>query len=489
MAKAKLIKLDDNDRPDRKHPDYDALKTKRVTVQTVMAGVDALLGDQDAYLPQYEGETDASYNIRTKTATLNNYTKKAVKVMTGMVFEKELDLSKVPEDIQTICENIDKEGSHINIFARNAFEQAVLADGYGAIVVDTPSTVVENKAEQAALDVNPYARFYCADSIWNWQYRTNPVTKAKELSLIVFQENTPEKKGRFGVETAQRYRVYELAGNKVTLQTWTVDGEDEPKPDGEPVTINTSAIPVNIVGNIEPPPLYDIAKKNIEHFQTYSLLKSDAHKTCVPQRVIEGGSPDSIAPIGGDVTLFPPQGMKAYFIEVQGSSLEFVRTMCKDIADDIALMTNSIIAGKAKTVQKTATEDVIDHAEETAELKPMAERFKDALERTLGFIAELMNKGKDAGGEIKLGANWNRLYLTAQDVTAEAALVTDGLQSLESFVERRASAGLLPEGVDAQDELKRIEKDDKRLTETEPVRNAKNQPSEKTNEAREVATV
>jgi hypothetical protein len=439
MAKKVTNKLDENDRPDLQHPDYDDLKAKRDVVRAVIGGVDRLLSNTDEYLPQYEGETDASYELRKSTATFNNYTKKAVKTLAGTVFEGEINISAVPEDIQKLCENIDKQGNHLNIFARKAFEESALIDGYGAIVVDTPSVVVKNRRLQDALDTNPFARLYCADSIWNWRYRINPVSQKKELEMVTFQETTQEKVGRFGLAEVIRYRVYELLADSVTLEVWVVNSETgEPEIERPRKTINASEITVAPVGELgSEPPLYDIAKKNVEHFQTYSLLKSDAHKTCVPQRVIEGGSAESIAPIGGDVTLFPPLGHKAYFIEVAGSSLEFVRSLCKDIASDIAQMTSSIISSQPQMdPQKTATEVVTDSAQETAELKPMAETFKDTLERMLGFFAELMNKGQDAGGSIVLGTAWaiaeqRQQEQAERDVQAHEANVTKTLADAE----------------------------------------------------------
>lgn len=402
-------KLEEKDSPATKHPDYDDLKKKRDVVRDVISGVDALLAKPDDYLPQYEGETQDSYNLRIKGATLNKYTAKAVKVMGGMVFAEEIQFEGTPQDIITLTENIDKEGNHINIFAQDVFEESVLIDGYGAIVVDKSSAVAVDKAQQRTMDMSPFARYYNADSIWNWSHRVNPVSKAKELDMIDFKEVTYERDG-FAFTEVTRYRVYELLDGKVTLQVWRESTEEgEPVKEGEAIIINTTHIPVPIAGHLGcAPPLYDIARKNVEHFQTYSLLKSDAHKTCVPQRVIEGGSPESIAPIGGDVTLFPPAGMKAYFIEVAGSSLEFVRNLCKDIAADIALMTSSIISGKANTgPQATATEEVIDHSQETAELRPMAEKYKDTLENVLKFFGQFMVKGEDAGGSIILGTQWN----------------------------------------------------------------------------------
>jgi len=78
-------------------------------VEDVMGGVDELLENTDEYLPQYEGETDMSYKLRTKTATFNNYTRKAVKIMTGMVFEKEIDLSGEARGMYLITITADGE--------------------------------------------------------------------------------------------------------------------------------------------------------------------------------------------------------------------------------------------------------------------------------------------------------------------------------------------------------------------------------------------
>ena len=409
MAKKKQ---EAKDRADTKHPDYDKLKAKRDVVRAVIGGVDELLAKPDAYLPQYEGETQQSYDLRKQSATLNKYTKKAVKVLAGMVFAGPIAFDKTPQQIVDLSENFDKEGNHINVVARTSFEENVLIDGYGGIVVDTPSTVVRNKKEQARLDLNPFARIYYADAIWNWREGVDPVTKDKRLEMLVLRDDVQEPSGRFETEEAIYYRAYELTAAGVTLETFKVEAKTGELISQGAIKINTSRIPVPIAGELgAEPPLYDIARKNVEHFQTYSLMKSDAHKTCVPQRVIEGGSADSIAPIAGDVTLFPGTGSngqfgKAYFIEVAGASLEFVRNLCKDIATDIASMTNSIIAGKQEGPDVTATGEIIDNTQETAELRPMAEGFKDTLERVLGFMAELMNKGVDAGGEVVLGTQW-----------------------------------------------------------------------------------
>jgi hypothetical protein len=272
-------------------------------------------------------------------------------------------------------------------------------------VVDTPSTTARSKKEQQRLDVSPFARRYVADSIWNWRFGIDPVSKKKRLEMIDFKDVIEVPDGRFGLAVEEWYRVYELIGGKVQLETFKMV-DDVPVSKGT-VAINTTELPVPISGELGcEPPLYDIARKNIEHFQMYSLLKSDACKTMVPQRVIEGGTPESIAPVAGDVTLFPPPGCKAYFIEPAGTSLEFVRQFCHDIGEDIAKMTASVIGGQKDGPDVTATGEIIDNTQETAELRPLADGFKDTLDNMLKFFAQLMNKGEDAGGEVVLATQW-----------------------------------------------------------------------------------
>jgi hypothetical protein len=445
-----------SDKVSEKHPLYDILYEKRQVFKDVLSGVDALVDDAEEYLPQLPAETDDSYEDRKTEATLNNYAKKAVKVMAGMVFQKPIELGDdVPEQIVAISENVDKEGNHLDIFARRGFELGF--EGYGVIVVDKPSIVVEDAKTQADLDLSPYARFYDADSIWNWQYRTNPVSQALELSLLVLKECTQEPVGRFGVADVVRYRVYYLdAIGNVWLEVW-IEQDDDEVLEQEPKMLALSAIPAPVIGKLgNECPLYDIAKKNVEHFRTYSAYKSIIYKSTVPQRVLEGGSPDDIAPIGADITLFPPQGCKAYMIEIEGKGVEKVEVCLQNIADDIALMTNSILADKADTQKATATGELIDNAAETSELRVMATAYKDTLERMFGFMAEFLNLGTDAGGSLELGTQWAAVQTTVQpdEVRVWSDLVDRGQMSLETFLGLLVSAGEL--SIEVKDELGRI---------------------------------
>src|SRR5690606_18913408 len=109
-----------------------------------------------------------------------------------------------------------------------------------------------------------------------WRYRVNPVTRATELTLIVFKEITSEPKGMFENETVTRFRVFMLndAGQVEYKIFRQVGGEDDVTPmefveEGSGVIANLTKIPVGVCGTLgSAPPLSDIALKNIEHYQT-----------------------------------------------------------------------------------------------------------------------------------------------------------------------------------------------------------------------------
>lgn len=408
------------DRVDTKHPEYDSLKQQRDIYRRVLSGVKALVDNAEEDLPQLPAESDASWKDRCKTATLRNYLKKALKAMTGMVFAGEINIEALNARLKVLCENIDKEGNHLNVFAREVYESR--HDGYAAVLADKPSQTARTRREERGLDLNPFLRLYNADSIWNWRYRTNTTSQAVELSMVVLREETLAPDGKYGHQVEVRYREFWLDGNNVKVQVWLQrDDDKEPLIEVPEQTLKLSAIPVEIFGTLgELPPLLDVAMLNREHFQTYSIYKSDAHKTCVPQRVIEGGTADSIPPIGGDITLCPPQSTsgafgKAYFIEVAGSSLTVVRQILLDIKEDIAGLTNSVVSGKSTGPKVTATAEIIDNTQETAELRPMAEEFKDSLERCFGFLGEWIGLGEDQAGSIVLQTQWAMAEIKAEE--------------------------------------------------------------------------
>lgn len=400
-----------------KHPLYDTTAAVRQTYLDAIEGTRKMREKRETYLPKFEAERDKSYDWRCKTATFFNLVKKTRDVMTGLVFEESIELgADVPKLIKDYWENIDNATTHGDVFARKVFEESFA--GYAAILTDAPEMQVDSLEAEKKLGLRPYWLMYPADCIWNGDERINPNSKKRELEFIVLREKTREKVGSFLFQDVIRYRHFYLRDEADgTHFYWEVKREEEK--DGKTILIdegngelmNATALPVSIVGKLWSPPRFmDIVDKNIELLQTYSDFKMDIHKVCRPvpvakdREVKEGGA----MVIGADVLIDVSASGEFYFAEPAGSSLEIVRQVLRDMRDDISLMGLSILADKTAKVDVTATEALLNNIGETAEIRVMARELQDALELSLGHLAEYMKLPKVSGGSLTLGAAWNK---------------------------------------------------------------------------------
>ena len=427
---------------------YDWLKTydDREIYRDVIEGTLRLRSKRKQYLPQFPAESDDDYKFRCDTATCFNLTKKTRDVMSGLVFREPIKLQDdVDPEIVALWENIDNAGTHGDVFCRKAFDASF--EGFGVILVDAPEMQVRTAEEQMRLGMRPYWVFYDADHVINWQYRVNPMSKSKELAMIVLQEETFEPTGQFTFEEVERYRVFRIIEDSVTFQVYReveINGRDEYILESEGVLPELTQIPVAVVGGLgDSPKLLDIALKNLEHFQTYSDYKSLIHKTCVPLPVgkgVELGGGDSTIVVGGSTMIQTSAQGDFRFAEVSGSSLDVVRTSLNDNREEISLMGLSLLADKTAKVNVTATEALLNNIGETAELRVMARSMQDAIELALGHTAEYLMLPREAGGSVEMGTAWSgerdeyAVQLEDLNLRADIANKLTGIMSQEWII-------------------------------------------------------
>ena len=434
-----------------KHAKYDGLEAQRQIVEDLEGGAMVLRAKCKAYLPQFPAENPDSYALRCQTATLVNFYKKTKEVMSGLVFQgqpkadavadpaelnavpdvedaEEQSIVKlgpdVPPAIAALCENIDNEGTHLDVFARQVFDEYF--DGYAVIFADSPNETATDKGQEIAMGLRPYLKCYEASDVINWRYRVNPVSKATELAMIVLRECSDEVAGVFLVETVTRYRAFFFDGFTVNWQLWREVKDDKGdityELEAEGVIEKVTAIPAAVVGELgDPPPLMDIALKCIEHFQTYSDYKSIIHKTCVPLPYAKGLQADEAGKIivsGDKMTVLDADGDLG-FAEPMGKSIEAVRTSLLDIREDIALVGLQMLASENQGVNLTATEALLDNVGETATLRVMAREMQDAIETAFGFLAQMMGMKSDQGGSVTIGTAWSKA-----EASVKPAMVT-----------------------------------------------------------------
>ena len=239
------------------------------------------------------------------------------------------------------------------------------------------------------------------------------------------------------------------------------------------------AIPVAVVGELgDKPPLIDIAYANIDLLNSYSDHKNNIHQCNFPVKVATGVQKEDLPSSIGPNTLILSGNADAQFsiLEPSGTSIKDSREFLQDIKADIASMGLAMLAGKSQKGDVTATERMLDSIQETSALQVRATQLKDAIELALSFTAQYL--GKDDGGSIEMGATWQQMVLSPQELTALSGLVDAGQMSLESFLWHLQRSEKLPPDVDAEEEMQRIDKEMKENAGVRPVLNAIGQPNE-----------
>jgi hypothetical protein len=409
------------------NPVYDLLQPKRVKIADLRAGTESVRSKGKLYLPQYPAELDSTYTARLATATLFNLYAKTENVMTGLVFQKEIGTDGVATQILPLLENIDNKGNHLNIFARQAFEKSF--DGAAIILVDAPPIIADNLETETLLGLRPYMVLYCQADVINWQYRINAISNRLELMMIVFRELTEEPSGRFTVSTVVRYRHYFLnESNQVTWEIWREIRNERAEIDyvleATGIIEKLTALPVAIVGALDhEPPLLDLANLNLKHYQKESNFDNLEWQAAVPLFYTKGYEGEENLVVSADVHYKIPVEGAIGWAQIDSSGFESMRESLKFLTEQMSLLGLAMLADKTASVDLTATEALLSNIGETAELRVMAEQLKDALERALGFIGEMLGLGADAAGEIELGAAWENPPNTHLEQPVSGAVV------------------------------------------------------------------
>ena len=405
-----------NDKVSNRHPAYDALQVKRTAIADLRGGTDAMRSKGETYLPKFPAEMDETYKVRLATATLFNIYAKTEETMSGLVFKEEPDTDGVSLGTltDTILDNFDNRGTPFTEFAREVFGHAF--DGAVAVLVDAPNPVenVQSLEDVNRLGIRPYAVIYPQSSVTNWRYEVNPVSKSQEMTLAVLHEIANEPQGDFSWAMVERYRVFrkDMMTGVVSWQVWRDTGntdaqrEKEFVIESEGIYPKLREIPIVVLGELtNAPPLMDLARANIKHYQKESNFDQLEWLAAVPMPWARGRKNTENAPvIAADAFLDLSDNGECGWMQIDSEGFASLRDSLKMLTDQMAMMGLSLLADKTAQVDVTATEALLDNIGDTAELRVMAQDLKDALEKTLNVMAVYLNASDNQ--EIELRAAW-----------------------------------------------------------------------------------
>lgn len=462
---------DKKDRPDTRNHASEAMLSDVVLMRDVMAGTTHMREQRTRYLPSHPKERGADYNRRLAMAVLFNALQRTVSGLAGMVFRRNITLGDdVPGKIVELSENIDNAGTHLDVFARELFEDSLLA-GHAGILVDVPTVESGGRrlmsTEEQALGVRPYWVAVPKENIISW--RTTVDRGAVVLSQLVIYEPVIEPDGLFGEVESKRYRVLRRDENKVvTSQLWEIQDDKAVALDEPRVVTNQTEIPFSLTfgggkrGHMESrPALLDLAHTNIAHYQDLADHRYVRHLGNVPILVISGVDGDSEIVIAANTALkLPDPQSSAAYCEPSGNSYKANVEQLNEYKADMAAMGLAMLQRETRAAE-TAEAKRLDKATEESALATAARSLSDCLERSLQFTANFLRI--EDGGSVNVNMEFDDDSLSPQQIAEYRAMVLEGSLSLDTLWQIMQQGDALPRDFDADAEKDRIAEDATRL--------------------------
>ena len=420
------------------HPAYDRMLPQWQKCSDVVAGQRAVHMGGEKYLPKNGAEEDAEFRSRIARSDFFNASWRTIAGLAGMAFRKDPTI-EVPAAIEPMLADIDLAGKTIYALAKDLTED-VLEQGRMGLLVDHPpmgaTPISQAVAERNG--IRPAVKVYDAKCITNWRYEKRG--NATVLAMVTMTEEARTRKDEFEDVVETHYRVLDLddAGFYRQRVFAVRDGADVVI-EGPIYPVRRGAklayIPFRIVGvngmggEVEEPPLIDLADANIAHYQVNSDIRVAMHFG-VPTFVISGlrqepGAAPIMVGSHTAILLDDPQA-KAYFAEPNGYMLPEMRAALKEIEQRMAILGARMIADETRQAE-TLGATQIKRASENSVMASAVIAISEAVQWALAEMADWVG----ASGECKfeISREFNPLGLPAQELSAIFAGVQQGIIS------------------------------------------------------------
>lgn len=442
-------------------------------------GVEAIRAGGTFYLPQYPNESASMYEARRTIAALFNGFKRWKAACVGLLLQSEPTFTDdMPQQLVDIAENIDLQGSHLTVFTRKLLD-AGMTDGFAGIFTDYPRAddprIDRSKAslaawvaldtgaeidgdDEAKMGLRPYFVLVKVDDVRPF-YET--VNGRRVLVMLIIRENGTEKKGRFGIRSVIRYRVYTQLRDAVMCERWTtIDGET--KQNQRPIAMrNVKRIPwspfvagTEIAPDEYVPPGMDMAELNLTHHRIQTGILSLQELAFIPTMVRIGAQPSTpgvYPPVvlgpGNTIEVPATEGVSEpiYWLSPDIDVLEPAAKSLETCKAEMGAMGAAFLAPEPRA-QETAEAHRIDSTHEKASIVTVGRAAQDCLESAFAFAGDFK---RVKAGSVRINRDFEKMSMDERMMSAWVALVESGFDE-EEATQAFKVANLLSENADVK---------------------------------------
>ena len=454
-------------------PAVDEMRKDWTIVDALMGGTTAMRKAGKTFLPQWPKEADAEYTKRLNASTLLPAYLETIRNNTGRVFAEPIQLADdVPPDIVELCDDIDRQGNNLQVWAKSFFELG-LSRGLALALVEFPPTVDKEgkklyttKADEKAAKVRPYVVVIRPGQILGWKAQQS----GKDSILTQFrytetiEEDDPENE--FGTKYVEQIRVLDVGRWRTYRKTGKADGWAL----HEEGTNSLSFIPLSIFNPGQTgfltsvPPLMELAHLNIKHWQSQSDQDNILHVARVPILVsigVSDGIDENGMPVKWEMTIGSSSAVRIdnadgdlKYVEHTGAAIKSGSESLADLKDEMR-MSGAKLLQKDKQATKTAAQADEEAAVELSPLETMAGLLEDCIDNILYFFAAYSKK--PSGGHCQVRGNFDVDYAPEVNLPLLKSFTDSGYLSQETLFTETQRRGVISSELTWEDEKQRIE--------------------------------
>jgi hypothetical protein len=465
------------------HPQYEASAKKWSRVRDVKSGSDDVKGAGTRYLPRLGGQTTGDYDQYRYRAMFLPVVSRTIRTLVGLSTFKRPNLTG-PAKLDLLEESIGTEGQPLDRIAASIMEEQVSVGRVGALVDVDPEDAT----------APPAVSLYHAENIINWN---TTMIQGREVATTVVLRETRLTKALgdpylrefeeiyrelgFGSPPSASSPVTEYALRESDIEAgvyyqviWSRSKEENGKASGDwqresivvprgaggaPLTeipfvcFNSGHLGLK-VGEV---PMDDLATINLSHYLNSADLEHGRHFTALPTAWLAGFEFEGDVHIGSTKAwVTDNESAKAGYLEFTGAGLNHLQQGMEQKERLMAVVGVRFLETGYGGPEKPETLRLRQQGDR-ANLVSMMDVVEDGINTLLRYCLFFMSAvtGQETI-KFSMARDFTETRLDPNLLAQYINAVQGGLLSWESFVHVLGTTGTLPDGVDADEEARRL---------------------------------
>ncbi len=447
-------------------------------ISDLLGGTEAMRNASTQYLPMWEAESTVDYGIRLDRSFLFDGLRKNLRMLVAKPFSRPVQFSDYSDIFLERFKDIDLLHTSFSIFLRNLF-WSMLGDGQTFILIDMPTTknkdgssIFKNQAEEKLADLRPYMCRIDARDILGVKTFRNGVKE--DVAEVRIQERIQVDHGEYDIKIVKRVRLFRVDGSWELWEEISKSNSNRGAFFDEGITyklIEEGMLSIPIIPIV---PIYanrkglylaesvlkDVAWKNIEAWQDASCQNNALSFARVPMLSIMGynSSTDAQVVIAPNSSIqIRDANAKIQYIEGSGTSIlagERNGLRIKKEMDDLGVRLMQSVTFK------TATESVMDSADEDSETKShveVLERGGEAATKVMAMFDGIPIKKNI--GKIKIFKEFDLIANRDKDMVVLGDQQRRNVISKDLEIEESKRRNIISEDVNTEEIINKAEQE------------------------------